>query len=72
MNKQFGLKVALVLAALGAGSTAVAATELADSPVFSRSSILGNVALALSVEWPTAERAAYLGGTALRLWPELA
>lgn len=61
MNKQFGLKVALVLAALGAGSTAVAATELADSPVFSRSSILGNVALALSVEWPTAERAAYPG-----------
>ena len=61
MNKQFGLKVALVLAALGAGSTAVAATELTDSPVFSRSSILGNVAMALSVEYPTAERAAYPG-----------
>ena len=55
-----------MLAALGAGSTAVAATELADSPVFSRSSILGNVALALSVEWPTAERAAYPETTTIR------
>ena len=37
------------------------AASLADAPVFSRSAILGNVALALSVEWPTAERAAYPG-----------
>ncbi|MFT3666573.1 pilus assembly protein [Piscinibacter sp.] len=62
MNKQTGLKfAALALAALTASSTASAVTALADAPVFSRSAILGNVALALSVEWPTAERAAYPG-----------
>ncbi len=47
------------LAALVGSHPAVAATVLADAPVFSRSAILGNVALALSVEWPTAERDAY-------------
>ncbi|MBS0433304.1 MAG: pilus assembly protein [Proteobacteria bacterium] len=53
--------LALALTAIAASSTAAAATALADAPVFSRSAILGNVALALSVEWPTAERAAYPG-----------
>lgn len=59
--RMLAVPAALVLVGMTAASTAFAVTELADSPVFSRSSILGNVALALSVEWPTAERAAYPG-----------
>ena len=58
-------RAALALAVAGATAlVSVApsqAASLADAPVFSRSAILGNVALALSVEWPTAERAAYPG-----------
>lgn len=42
-------------------SSAVATTALSDAPVLNRSGVLGNVALALSVEWPTASRAAYPG-----------
>ncbi|KQW75259.1 pilus assembly protein [Methylibium sp. Root1272] len=51
--------------ALVVGSTlawtlqASAATTLADSPVFATSAVPGNVALALSVEWPTAVRSAH-------------
>lgn len=38
-----------------------ATTALSDGPVFATNSVPGNVALALSVEWPTASRAAYPG-----------
>jgi type IV pilus assembly protein PilY1 len=55
--------VALAVAGAAATSSAIAATTLSDAPVFYRSAILGNVALALSVEWPTASRAAYPGTT---------
>ena len=58
-----GLALAVAGAAALASATASGATALADAPVFSRSAILGNVALALSVEWPTASRAAYPGTT---------
>jgi len=37
------------------------ATTLADQPVFSTSVVPGNLALALSVEWPTASRTAHVG-----------
>lgn len=45
---------------LGLASTALA-VDLADQPVFSTSSVPGNVALALSVEYPTATRTAHVG-----------
>lgn len=44
---------------LGGALAAGAATTLADSPVFATSAVPGNVALALSVEWPTAVRSAH-------------
>lgn len=44
---------------LGTVLSAQAVTTLADSPVFAVSAVPGNVALALSVEWPTAVRAAH-------------
>lgn len=50
--------VALALA-LGLSSTAMTA-DLANQPVFSTSSVPGNLALALSVEWPTASRTAHV------------
>lgn len=51
---------ALVLGfGLGGVLAAGAATTLADSPVFATSAVPGNVALALSVEWPTAVRSAH-------------
>src|SRR5688572_697035 len=40
-----------------------AATALADQPLFSTNNVPGNVALALSVEYPTAIRAAHTGTT---------
>lgn len=43
---------------LGASMIASAAS-LADQPVFSTSSVPGNLALTLSVEWPTASRTAH-------------
>ncbi|RYY62536.1 MAG: hypothetical protein EOO24_58415, partial [Comamonadaceae bacterium] len=51
-----------VAGALGLGLCAgmiASATSLADQPVFSTSSVPGNLALALSVEWPTASRTAH-------------
>jgi len=55
---------ALVLTALLAGPPlAVATTPLADQPVFSNTAVPGNVALALSVEWPTVSRVAHPSGT---------
>ncbi|MGJ7509492.1 PilC/PilY family type IV pilus protein [Variovorax sp. GT1P44] len=45
---------------LSLGATMIAsATSLADQPVFSTSSVPGNLALTLSVEWPTASRTAH-------------
>ena len=40
-------------------STAATAAPLADQPVFATSEVPGNLALALSVEWPTASRTAH-------------
>ena len=40
------------------------AIDLADYPLFSTVKVPGNLALALSVEWPTATTAAYLSTTA--------
>jgi type IV pilus assembly protein PilY1 len=55
---------ALALGALLVGApVAVATTPLADQPVFSNTAVPGNVALALSVEWPTVSRAAHPSGT---------
>ena len=53
----------LALAALLATGPSWATTPLADQPVFSNTAVPGNVALALSVEWPTVSRAAHPGGT---------
>ncbi len=41
---------------------AVQAATLADQPVFASSAVPGNLALALSVEWPTASRTAHTDG----------
>ena len=49
---------ALVLSAAGAGASAV---TLSDQPVFASSDVPGNLALALSVEFPTAISVANLG-----------
>lgn len=50
--------VALVVSAAGAGASAV---TLSDQPVFASSDVPGNLALALSVEFPTAISVANLG-----------
>ena len=60
--RQRGVAVAQTLVlgfGLGGALAASAATTLADSPVFATSAVPGNVALALSVEWPTAVRSAH-------------
>jgi len=60
--RQRGVAVARALVlgfGLGGALAASAATTLADSPVFATSAVPGNVALALSVEWPTAVRSAH-------------
>jgi type IV pilus assembly protein PilY1 len=44
---------------LGYFATVQASTSLADQPLFSNTSVPGNLALALSVEWPTVSRAAH-------------
>ncbi|MGE0671861.1 MAG: pilus assembly protein [Methylibium sp.] len=56
-----GLARALVLSSVWMTSSlsANAATALADVPVFAGTTVPGNVALALSVEWPTAVRSAH-------------
>ncbi len=60
------LKRAVVAGAFGLGfgatlfaSTAASAVTLSDQPVFATSEVPGNLALALSVEWPTASRTAH-------------
>lgn len=58
------LRTVVAIAALGAAvlSQGVQAqTILADQPVFTAPTIPGNVALALSVEWPTVQRTAHTG-----------
>lgn len=60
MNKSIKLFYAAMLLVAGLGSlTTQAATNLADKPLFSGTSVPGNVALALSVEFPTALGSAY-------------
>lgn len=44
---------------LGFFATVQASTSLSDQPLFSNTSVPGNLALALSVEWPTVSRAAH-------------
>jgi type IV pilus assembly protein PilY1 len=46
------------------GPTSAQALDLADSPLFSATSVPGNLLLALSVEWPTASTPAYPNTTA--------
>jgi len=53
--------IALMLCGLAAAANAV---TLADTPLFSTVSVPGNVALALSVEWPTATTPSYPSTTA--------
>ncbi|OUM03780.1 PilC/PilY family type IV pilus protein [Variovorax sp. JS1663] len=57
----FRLAAAVAMLGLGLGlqGGAGAATTLADQPVFATSNVPGNLALALSVEWPTASRTAH-------------
>lgn len=57
------LCVALSAALLALSSPTGAQTTLADQPVFSSISVPGNLALALSVEFPTAVSAAHTDGT---------
>ena len=52
---------ALALAALLAVAPAKATTPLADQPVFTNTAVPGNLALAISVEFPTVINAAYQG-----------
>lgn len=59
MLRQAGLAVVLGFS-LG-GVLIASATTLSDQPVFSTSEVPGNLALALSVEWPTASRTAHVG-----------
>ena len=58
-------RTAAVAAYLGAvACVPAAAVDLADQPLFSSTNVPGNVALALSVEWPTATTPAYPGNVA--------
>jgi type IV pilus assembly protein PilY1 len=59
--RRFG---ALALLAGAAVCRPAAAIDLADTPLFSTYSVPGNLALALSVEWPTATTPAYPSTTA--------
>ncbi|SDO86654.1 type IV pilus assembly protein PilY1 [Rhodoferax sp. OV413] len=53
-----------VLLNAGLALPAQAAIDLADYPLFSTVKVPGNLALALSVEWPTATTSAYMSTTA--------
>jgi type IV pilus assembly protein PilY1 len=61
----FGRRL-LAACVLGAGLAAASAqtVDLADRPMFSTNNVPGNLMLALSVEWPTANTPAYLSTTA--------
>ncbi|HSH71742.1 MAG TPA: PilC/PilY family type IV pilus protein [Methylophilaceae bacterium] len=60
MNKL--IRIICILMLFSNFSLAQAATNLADRPLFSSSSVTGNVALTLSVEFPTALGSAYTNG----------
>lgn len=60
-RSRLGMLALLLGAAACPPATAI---DLADSPLFSTSSVPGNLALALSVEWPTATTPAYPSTTA--------
>lgn len=62
-----GLLTCLAAGLLFTSSFASASnTALTDTPIFSTTNVPGNLALTLSVEWPTAERSAHTGGTYTR------
>lgn len=59
-RRLLGISIATTLG-LGLGTAMIAsATTLADQPVFSTSSVPGNLALTLSVEFPTVSRVAHV------------
>lgn len=66
MNKRFALSFCTALLIQAPSLTGRAATtiDLADQPLFSTVSVPGNLALVLSVEWPTATTPAYLSTSA--------
>jgi type IV pilus assembly protein PilY1 len=53
------LRIAMLSLSVAVAGIAHAQVDLADRPLFSTTSVPGNLALALSVEWPTATTAAY-------------
>jgi type IV pilus assembly protein PilY1 len=58
-------RLALAFCGLAALSPSVRAqTALADAPIFATQSVPGNVALPLSVEWPTTQRVAHVAAYA--------
>ncbi len=59
--RRVGVRRATALAVAMLFGTARSATDLADQPVFTINSVPGNVALALSVEFPTAISVAHQG-----------
>lgn len=60
---QDGMKALVLGPMLGFMLNASATTALSDGPIFATNSVPGNVALALSVEWPTAVRTAHTATT---------
>lgn len=64
MNRSRLVSLALAAAALLLGSSASTAVTLADQPVFASADVPGNLALTLSVEYPTAISVANLGNYA--------
>ena len=53
------LKNSLILCILSTNTALLAATNLADAPVFAANTVPGNVALVISAEFPTALGSAY-------------
>ncbi|WP_416760715.1 pilus assembly protein [Roseateles sp. So40a] len=62
-NRRLCAAVALAMGALAPALTSQAQTTLANQPIFSSVAVPGNLALALSVEFPTAVSTAHLGNT---------
>lgn len=57
--KSFAQMGVVAIAAIGASTALATDISLADSPLFTTVSVPGNLAFALSVEWPTANTTAY-------------
>jgi len=55
--------IAFVLALLAASAAGAQSVDLADKPLFSTTSVPGNLLLSLSVEYPTANTSAYFSTT---------